>query len=62
MSENLDDALEQQQQQQHQRKQYFMNNLNIILKIQEAIVDYYKTFPVKSTLKTISKTFVNILN
>lgn len=62
MSENLDDALGQQQQQQHQQKQYFMNNLNIILKMQEAIVDYYETFPVKSTLKTISKTFFNILN
>ena len=39
-----------------------MNNLNIILKMQEAMVDYYETFPVKSTLKTISKTFFNILN
>lgn len=53
MSENLDDALEQQQQQQHQQKQYFMNNLNIMLKMQEAMVDYYETFPVKSNLKTI---------
>ena len=57
MSENLDDALKQQQQQQHKQKQYYINNLNIILKMQQVSVDYYKSFFIKINFKDNFKNF-----